>query len=115
MLKFQSALDFNPLIYTNAWRKLYAMENFAKHVKVFKDSNMEKESEPLLNSIWNVYDECKESAFPEPRLYNWDYNFNEGWKKFVELHRKHPEQTVDNYREYYEKHHGTTSSSNKKD
>ena len=100
VLKLHPALDYNPLIYTNAWRNVYATENFAKHMKLFKDSNMEKESEPLLNSIWNVYDECKESAFPEPRLYAWNYNFNEGWKKLVELHRKHPEQTYDNYKEY---------------
>jgi len=115
MLKLHPALDYNPLIYTNAWRNVYATENFAKHVKLFKDSNMEKESEPLLNSIWNVYDECKESAFPESRLYNWDYNFNEGWKKFVEFHMKHPEQTYDNYKEYYLSFHDVTSTSNKKD
>jgi len=76
---------------------------------------MEKESEPLLNSIWNVYDECKELAFSEPRLYNWGYNFNEGWKKLVEFHMKHPEQTYDNYKEYYLEFHDATSTLNKKD
>ena len=115
VLKLHSALDYSPLFYTNTWRNVYATENFAKHVKLFKDSNMEKESELLLNSIWNVYDECKESAFPEPRLYAWNYNFNEGWKKFVELHMKNPKQTYDNYKDYRLNFHDADSRSDKTD
>jgi hypothetical protein len=72
--------------------KIYATKNLVSWIDAFNKSNMEKESRPLLNSIWKIYDECKEKAFPEVEAFKWDYNFgNDSLKKFVELCRKHPE------------------------
>jgi hypothetical protein len=62
-----------------------------------------KDSEPLLDCLWKIYDPCYEYAFPEPSLYRWDFKYREGYKKFVELQSEHPDQTYSNFIKSYSK------------
>ena len=64
---------------------IYASQKLISHVDILNGSDVRKDSEPLLDCLWKIYDPCYEYAFPEPSLYKWDFKYNEGYKKFVEL------------------------------
>ena len=89
---------FNQHFVNYVMSNTYATQNLLKHMQVFKDSGMEKEAEPLFGSMWKIYKECKEWAYPEPLLYGWNFDYNnDSWKKFVELQMEHPDHTYSNY------------------
>jgi hypothetical protein len=73
------------------------------HIDTFNNSDVGKDSEPLLNSLWKIYEFCYENAFPEPLLYHWNFKYNEGYKKFIELQKQHPDQTYSNFVKSYSK------------
>jgi hypothetical protein len=78
--------------------RMYMTRSLLKHIDIFKGLNMEKESEELMESIWNILKECKDDAFPEPLIYGWEFDYeNDGWKRLVQLQMQHPEQTYDNF------------------
>jgi hypothetical protein len=86
---------------------LYAARAFSKYYNTFKSSGLQRESEPLMDSIWSLYDEVKDWAFPEPSMYRWDFDYNkDGWKKFLEIQGKNPDQTSDNYYRNYMSRYG---------
>lgn len=94
--------QFNQRFTNYAMNKIYATDNLLKHINVFKNSGLEKEIEPLLDSTWNIYKECIDRAFPEPLMYQWNFDYNkDDWKKILEIHTQHPDQTYDNLIENY--------------
>ena len=64
-------------------RETYATDLLEQSVNRFNIANLQKESEPLISSIWNIYKGIAWWAFPEPRLYNWNFSIDEGYKKFL--------------------------------
>ena len=92
---------FNSDFVNYAMGNAYATKTFSKYYKTFKNSGLEKESKPLMDSIWELYEEIRDWAFPEPHMYKWDFDYKDGWKKFLEIQNKHPNQTSDNYYRNY--------------
>jgi len=82
---------------------IYASQKLIKHVDILSDSyvnilngsDVRKDSELLFDWHWKIYDTCYEYAFPEPSFYQWDFKYNEGYKKFIELQKQHPDQMYD--------------------
>ena len=100
--------QFNSDFVNYAMAGTYATQTFLKYHNTFRNSGVEKESEPLMDSIWSLYEEIKEWAFPEPSMYSWDFDHNrDGWKKFLEIQGKHPNQTSDNYFKNYMRQYGS--------
>jgi predicted adenine nucleotide alpha hydrolase (AANH) superfamily ATPase len=95
--------DFTSLTEQYISRNIYASEKLMNHIATFNDSDVGKDSEPLLDCLWKIYEACYEYAFPEPSLYQWDFKYNEGYKKFVELQNEHPDQTYSNFIKSYSK------------
>jgi hypothetical protein len=78
----------------HAMDRMYMTRSLLKHKDIFENSNMEKESEELMHSIWNIHKECIQDAFPEPLIYGWEFDYkNDGWKRLIQLQMQHPEQT----------------------
>lgn len=95
--------DFSSLAEQYISRNIYASEKLMNHIDAFKDSDVGKDSEPLLDCLWKIYEFCYENAFPEPLLYPWNFKHNEGYKKFIELQKQHPDQTYGNLVKSYSK------------
>jgi hypothetical protein len=97
------SLDFRSLAEQYISRNIYASEKLINHITTFSDSGVGKDSEPLLDCLWKIYEPCYEVAFPEPLLYHWNLNYNEGYMKFIELQNQHPDQTYSNFIKSYSK------------
>jgi hypothetical protein len=77
---------------------IYRTQSLLRHVEVFKNSNMENETNKLINSFWNIHRECCQQAFPEALIYGWEFDYNkDSWERFLKLQRMHPEQTYKKY------------------
>ena len=89
-------------------RKTYATELLEESVGRFNEANLQKESEPLISSIWKIHKEIEWWAFPEPGLYKWNFSYDEGYKKFLDLCKQNPDQRRDNLtaKEFERIHHG---------
>src|SRR5215471_18271389 len=96
-----SSHNFSSLAEQYISRNIYASEKLINHISTFNDSDVGKDSEPLLDCLWKIYDPCYEYAFPEPSLYKWDFKYSEGYKKFVEIQNEHPDQTYSNFIKSY--------------
>jgi hypothetical protein len=91
-------------------RETYITELLEESVEKFNKANLKKESEPLLSSIWKICKNIEWWAFPEPRLYNWNFSYDEGYKKFMDLCKQNPDQRRDKLiPEGFEKIHTTNS------
>lgn len=92
-------------------REAYATTMLEESVERFNKASLKKESEPLLSSIWKIYKDIEWWAFPEPRFYKWNFSYNEGYEKFIDLCNKNPTQRRDNYTpEDFKKYHEHTSN-----
>jgi len=81
-----------------AMSRTYMTQSLLNHKGIFKNANMEKESDELMDSIWNIHKECIQDVFPEPLIYGWEFDYkNDGWKRLIQLQMQHPEQTYDNF------------------
>jgi hypothetical protein len=91
-------------------RDTYATDLLEESVERFNLANLQKESEPLISSLWNICKDVTWWAFPEPLLYKWNYSFDEGHKRFLELCKQNPEQRRDNLTpEEFERIHNKSS------
>jgi hypothetical protein len=91
-------------------REAYATDLLELSVERFNAANLQKESEPLISSLWNIHKDIMWYAFPEPRLYKWNFSYEEGYGKFMELCRQNPKQRKDNLTsEEFEKIHHKSS------
>jgi hypothetical protein len=87
-------------------RNIYATELLEESVGRFNEANLQKESERLISSIWKIHEDINGWAFPEPGLYKWDFSYNEGYKRFLDLCKQNPDQRRDNLTpEEFEKIH----------
>ena len=94
--------QFNSDFVNYTMANTYATKVFSQYYKTFKNSGLEEEGEPLMDSMWSIYEEIKDWAFPEPSMYRWDFDYaKDGWKKFLEIQDKHPDQTSNNYYNNY--------------
>jgi hypothetical protein len=86
--------------------KTYATKLLEESVQRFNEANLKKESEPLISSIWKIHKDINWWAFPEPRLYKWNFSYDGGYKKFLDLCKQNPDQRRDNLTpEEFEKIH----------
>jgi hypothetical protein len=54
---------------------------------------MQKEIEPVLDFIWKITYKYREYLYLEPWMHGWDYKYEDGWKKLIELKKQHVAQT----------------------
>lgn len=89
-------------------RKTYATKLLEESVERFNKANLQKESEPLISSIWKIHKDINGWAFPEAGLYKWNFSYDEGYKKFLDLCKQNPGQRRDNLtpEEFERIHHG---------
>jgi Fe2+ or Zn2+ uptake regulation protein len=79
-------------------RRIYSTQNLLNHVDAFKNSGMEKQCEPLIDSFWQINHKLASIAYPEPSLYNWNFDYErDDWKKLLKLQKQHPDETYRNY------------------
>ena len=94
-------------------RETYATDLLEQSVERFNLANLHKESEPLISSIWNIHKDIAWWAFPEPRLYKWNFSFDEGYRRFIELCKQNPGQRRDNLTpEEFERTHTPAAETN---
>lgn len=67
-------------------RETYATDLLEQSVERFNLANLHKESEPLISSLWNIH---KDIAW-------WNFSFDEGYRRFIELCKQNPGQRRDN-------------------
>jgi hypothetical protein len=72
---------------------LYATRNIIEYYEIFSKFEMQKEIEPVLDSMWKINSEYKQNAYPEPMLYGWDFGERDDWRKLMELQKQHPDET----------------------
>ena len=72
---------------------LYATRNMIESHEIFSKFEMQKEIEPVLDSMWKINSEYKQNAYPEPMLYGWDFEVTDDWRKLMELQKQHPDET----------------------
>jgi hypothetical protein len=95
-------------------RMLYATEKMMISYDIFTKFRMQKEMESLLDSLWKINSDYQEYAFPEPKIYGWNFKYrddNYNWRKLIELQKQHPDQTYESYLNNYS---NDTSGSNNK-
>ena len=64
---------------------------------IFTKFGMQKEMEYLLNSLWKIDSNYQEYAFPEPRIYGWNFKHrddNYNWRKLMELQKQYPRMSL---------------------
>jgi hypothetical protein len=106
---------YSPLGNMPSLRKTYATDLLEESVERFNKANLQNESEPLISSIWKIHKEIEWWTFPEPRLYKWDFSYDEGYKKFLSLCKQNPDQRRDNLTpEEFERIHKGSSKNNQK-
>lgn len=60
----------------------------------FKKLRMEKEIEPVIDTLWRVIGDLQPKVYPEPKLYGWPFQYGEDdWRKLVRLLKEHPESS----------------------
>jgi hypothetical protein len=63
----------------------------------FKQFTLTEEAKPVFDAIWNINRDIQKDAYPEPRMFNWDFKYGiDGWEKLLELQKQHPEETLTN-------------------
>jgi hypothetical protein len=61
-----------------------------KYLILFKEFGMEKEIEPVLDSLWKIIGDLQPHVYPEPRTQGWPFKYGEDdWRKLVYLLRQH--------------------------
>ena len=75
-------------------RRIYSTENLVRHFDSFVNCGMENEIKDVLDSIWNINNDFKQLAYPEPVLYGWKFDYGvDGWKKLIEMQKQYPDKT----------------------
>ena len=75
-------------------RRIYSTENLVRHFDSFVNCDMENEIKDVLDSIWNINNDFKQLAYPEPVLYGWKFDYGvDGWKKLIEMQKQNPDKT----------------------
>jgi hypothetical protein len=75
--------------------KLQRTEELKKFVAMSDKYGLNKEMEPVLDSLWEINKEIQGYAYPEPRLFSWEFEYyKDDWRKLLALTRKHPDQTL---------------------
>jgi hypothetical protein len=55
------------------------------------------EAKPVFDAIWNINRQIQKDAYPEPRMFKWDFEYGvDGWEKLLELQKQHPDETIIN-------------------
>jgi hypothetical protein len=97
---------YSPVGDMPALRETYATTLLEDSQNRFDKAGLEAESEQLLSSIWKIHKDVQWWAFPEPRLYKWNFSYDEGYRKFLDLCKQNPSQRRDDYTpEDFKKYH----------
>jgi hypothetical protein len=68
-----------------------------KYIGLFEKFDLKEELKPVVDATWNINREIQKYAYPEPRLFNWDFKYGvDGWDKLLSLQKEHPDQTITN-------------------
>lgn len=63
----------------------------------FKQFTLTEEAKPVFDAIWDINRDIQKDAYPEPRMFNWDFKYGiDGWEKLLELQKQHAEETLAN-------------------
>jgi hypothetical protein len=69
-------------------------KTLVEYLDSFKELKMEKEIEPVIDSLWKIFGDLQPYVYPEPRTYRWPFKYGEDdGRKLVNLLRQHPEST----------------------
>jgi hypothetical protein len=78
-------------------RRIYYTEKLIHHFNSFTNGGMEKEIDDVLECMWNINNDFKRLAFPEPVVYGWKFDYTkDGWKDLIELHTQNPDKSYRN-------------------
>jgi hypothetical protein len=61
-----------------------------KYYDAFVKFGMKEQIEPVLDFIWNLSSPYREYIYGDYRMKEWNYNYQNGWKKLLELKNLHP-------------------------
>ena len=91
--------DMNPVFHSQILlSRLYATQKMIEYFETFDKLGQKKEIESVLDALWNIYDDYRYNAFPEPSLYKWNFNYTtDDWTKLIELQKQYPDQTFGKY------------------
>jgi hypothetical protein len=68
-------------------------DKLLQYYETFRRFDMQKEIEPVLDFIWKITYKYREYLYLEPWMHGWDYKYEDGWKKLIELKKQHVAQT----------------------
>jgi hypothetical protein len=79
--------------------RYHMTSSLTRCIKIYGKFNMQKEIEPVIDSLWRVEGGLRKYMYPEPRLYGWDFKYDgtDDWKKLISIQNEHPEQTYNNH------------------
>lgn len=80
--------------YINAIFGLYATEKIVSDYEEFDKIGLKKESQPLFDSLWKIYKDVHMWAFPEIGYYDWNISFDDGYERFIEECKLHPDRIL---------------------
>lgn len=96
ILRSTKAGDFYPITQLSVYRRIYETEKFQRHLEKFNLVGI-KGIDEVLDSLWDIHKDFRQTSFPEPWIYNWNFDYEkDSWKKLLDIQRKHPEQTYHN-------------------
>jgi predicted transcriptional regulator len=86
--------DFDRFIQPFIWERFRGSEKLIEYLDLFKELDMQKEIEPVIDSLWKVIGDFQSYVYPEPRTYHWPFKYGEdSWRKLANLLRQYPEST----------------------
>jgi hypothetical protein len=96
-LRSTKAGDFYQITQLSVYQRIYRTDKFQRHVEKFNHVGI-KEIDNVLDSLWSIDKDFRQTSFPEPLIYKWDFDYEkDNWKKLLDIQRKHPEQTYHNF------------------
>ncbi len=96
ILRSTKAGNFYQIALLSVYQRIYGTTNFQRHLEKFKLAGI-KEIDQVLDSLWDIHKDFRQLSFPEPKIYNWDFDYEkDDWKKLLDIQSKYPEQTYQN-------------------
>jgi hypothetical protein len=81
--------EFYKFIQPFIWQRFGGSERLIRYFDVFKEFDMQKEIELVIDSLWEIIGEFKTVVYPEPQRNNWPYD----WRKLINNLKQYPELT----------------------
>jgi predicted transcriptional regulator len=76
------------------WERFGGSQKLIQYLEVFKEFDMQKEIEPVIDSLWKIIGDLQSHVYPEPQIYGLPFEYGkDDWRKLTNLLKQYPELT----------------------